>query len=44
MSIVLQYNLPYIVYEKTFPCKDYPPDEIVTFRDIKVECDGSDCT
>lgn len=39
-----KYNLPYIVYEKTFPCKDYPPDEVVTFRDIKIECDGSDCT
>jgi hypothetical protein len=39
-----KYNLPYVVYEKTFPCADYPPDEIVTFRDIKIECDGSDCT
>lgn len=39
-----KYNLPYVVYEKTFPCADYPPDEIVTFRDIQVECDGSDCT
>ena len=39
-----KYNLPYIVYEKTFPCADYPPDEHVTFRDIKMECDGTDCT
>jgi hypothetical protein len=39
-----KYTLPYVVYEKTFPCKDYPPDEIVTFYDVKVECDGQDCT
>ena len=39
-----KYNIPYVVYEKTFPCADYPPDEIVTFRDIIVECDGKDCT
>jgi hypothetical protein len=39
-----QYNLPYFVYEKTFPCATYPPDQIVTFRDIVVECDGKDCT
>ncbi len=38
------YTLPYIVYEKTFPCADYPPDEIVTFRDIYIECDGKECT
>ena len=39
-----KYRLPYIVYEKTFPCKDYPPDEVVTFRDIVAECDGKTCT
>jgi len=39
-----QYNLPYFVYEKTFPCNTYPPDGIVTFRDINVECDGADCS
>lgn len=38
-----KYTLPYVVYEKTFPCKDYPPDGNVTFRDIVVECDGKDC-
>ena len=25
-----KYNIPYIVYEKTFPCADYPPDEVRT--------------
>ena len=39
-----KYTLPYVVYEKTFPCKDYPPDEIVSFTNITVECDGKDCT
>jgi len=38
-----KYTLPYVVYEKTFPCKDYPPDEVVTFKILKVECDGVDC-
>ena len=39
-----KYTLPYIVYEKTFPCSHYPPDGIVIFKDIYAECDGSDCT
>lgn len=39
-----KYNLPYVVYEKTFPCGDYPPDGSVTFYDISIECDGKDCT
>ena len=39
-----KYTIPYVVYEKTFPCADYPADEIVTFRDIIMECDGKDCT
>ncbi|GMI37277.1 hypothetical protein TeGR_g11314 [Tetraparma gracilis] len=38
-----KYTVPYVVYEKTFPCADYPPDEAVTFRDIVMECDGVDC-
>lgn len=38
-----KYNIPYVVYEKTFPCRYYPPDEVVTFRNITVECDGSPC-
>ncbi len=38
-----KYNIPYVVYEKTFPCVDYPPDEIVTFTDIVMECDNVDC-
>ena len=39
-----KFNLPYVVYEKTFPCGDYPPDGVVTFTDIYIECDGKDCT
>ena len=39
-----KYRLPYVVYEKTFPCADYPPDEEVVFYNIKAECDGIDCT
>jgi hypothetical protein len=38
-----KYTIPYIVYEKLFPCGDYPPDGIVTFRNITAECDGVDC-
>ena len=39
-----QYTVPYVVYEKTFPCADYPPDENVTFYDIIAECDDAiDC-
>lgn len=39
-----KFTIPYVVYEKTFPCRTYPPDNSVTFRNIIVECDGSDCT
>lgn len=35
--------VPYVVYEKVFPCKMYPPEEKVTFTDIVAECDGKDC-
>ena len=38
-----RYTVPYVVYEKTFPCRDYPPDGVVTFRNITVECDGNPC-
>jgi len=38
-----KYVLPYVVYEKVFPCADYPSDQIVTFTDIVAECDGKDC-
>lgn len=38
-----KFTVPYVVYEKTFPCKDYPPDENVTFYDIVALCDGVDC-
>lgn len=39
-----KYTVPYVVYEKTFPCKDYPTDGVVTFHDIVAECDGVDCS
>jgi len=35
-----KYTVPYVVYEKTFPCNTYPPDQIVTFKNIILECDG----
>eukprot|EP00163_Fabomonas_tropica_P027436 TRINITY_DN5286_c0_g1_i2.p1 TRINITY_DN5286_c0_g1~~TRINITY_DN5286_c0_g1_i2.p1 ORF type:complete len:284 (-),score=87.89 TRINITY_DN5286_c0_g1_i2:145-969(-) len=37
-------TIPYVVYEKTWPCRDYPSDEKVTFYDIKASCDNQDCT
>lgn len=38
-----KYTVPYVVYEKTFPCADYSPDGIVHFFNITAECDGVDC-
>ena len=39
-----KYTVPYVVYEKTWPCRDYPDDGQVTFYDITAECDNKDCT
>lgn len=39
-----KFMRPWVVYEKLTKCANYPPDGIVTFRDIIVECDGVDCT
>jgi len=39
-----KFTVPYVVFEKTFPCKDYPPDGVISFKNIIVECDGQDCT
>ena len=39
-----KFTVPYVVYEKTFPCRDYPPDGVVTFKNITVECDGTPCS
>lgn len=39
-----KYTVPYVVYEKTTRCANYPPDGIITFHNIIVECDGKDCT
>jgi len=38
------YTIVYIVYEKTAPCADYPPDGEVTFYNIKIEYEGKDAT
>jgi hypothetical protein len=34
------YSIAYFVFEKTAPCRDYPPDQLVTFYDVKIEWDG----
>jgi len=39
-----KFTVPYVVYEKTWGCSAYPPEGKVTFHDIVVECDGTDCT
>eukprot|EP01129_Flabellula_baltica_P003278 TRINITY_DN13075_c0_g1_i1.p1 TRINITY_DN13075_c0_g1~~TRINITY_DN13075_c0_g1_i1.p1 ORF type:complete len:265 (+),score=48.82 TRINITY_DN13075_c0_g1_i1:28-795(+) len=39
-----RFRVPYFVYEKLWSCGSYPSDQVVTFTDIKVECDGKDCT
>jgi len=39
-----KYVVPYVVYEKEWSCYNYPPDGVVTFNNIIVECDGVDCT
>lgn len=41
-GIAKNYTLPYIVYEKTAPCGDYPPDGQVTFYDIHIQYDNVD--
>jgi len=34
-----RFLVPYVVYEKVFPCGSYPPDEVVTFHNITMECE-----
>jgi len=34
-----KYLVPYIVYEKVFSCGSYPPDGVVTFHNITMECE-----
>ena len=36
--------VPYVVYERVFSCYTFPGDGKVSFRNIIVECDGTDCT
>ncbi len=33
-------SIPYFVYEKAAPCRDYPPDGKVTFSNIKMYCNN----
>jgi hypothetical protein len=35
------FTVLYVVFEKLAPCYNYPPDQIVTFTDINVYCDGT---
>lgn len=39
-----KFVLPYVVFEKTWSCWVYPPDQKVSFTNISIECDGQDCT
>jgi hypothetical protein len=39
-----KFVVPYVVYEKTWPCRNYPPDGKVTFYNITAECDNQDCS
>ena len=39
-----RFTVPYIVYEKVTSCGNYPPDGVVTFSNITIECDGQPCT
>jgi len=34
-----KFVVPYVVYEKVFPCSSYPPDGGVTFHNITMECE-----
>ena len=38
-----KYTVPYVVYEKTWPCGDYPPDGKVAVNIVASECDGAPC-
>lgn len=38
-----KFVIPYVVYEKVWDCGSYPPDQVVTFTNIVLECDGKDC-
>jgi len=39
-----KFDLPYVVYEKVWTCTTYPPDGVVTFRNITIFCDYALCT
>ena len=34
------YTVLYVVFEKIAQCNEYPPDEVVTFKNLNVYCDG----
>jgi len=39
-NVYKNYTIVYFVFEKVFPCNMYPPNNEVTFFDIKVQYDG----
>ena len=39
-----KFVVPYVVYERVFSCYTFPGDGKVSFRNVIVECDGTDCT
>ncbi len=39
-GVFKNYSIAYFVFEKTAPCGDYPPDELVTFYDVVIQWDG----
>ena len=43
-SLGKKFVVPYVVYERVFSCYTYPGDGKVSFQNINVECDGTDCT
>jgi len=38
-----KYRIPYVVYEKKWPCNDYGSDQSVNFQILAAQCDGVDC-
>jgi len=38
-----KYRIPYVVYEKKWPCADYGADQIVSFQILQAQCDGANC-
>jgi hypothetical protein len=39
-GVFKNFTILYIVFEKLTECYNYPPDQVVTFKNINVECNG----